>query len=129
MSYSTKQKDIITNIIKNKGKEFTVKDIYEEVKDSVGLTTVYRLIDRLVNDGVIKKYITNDNITFYEYLEKCEEENHFYLKCEKCKILEHVDCECINELYNHINNKHNFKLNKENIIISGICVNCERSNK
>lgn len=123
MSYSTKQKDLILSVIKSKEKEFTIKDIYNEL-EGVGLTTVYRLVDKLVDEGYIKKNISNDNTTTYEYLEKCEEENHFYLKCEKCKRLEHVDCDCIDELYKHINKKHSFKLNKENIVINGICKNC-----
>ena len=126
MSYSTKQKEMIINIIKTKDKEFTIKDIYEELEDKVGLTTVYRLVDKLVLEGLIKKNISNDNTVTYEYLEKCDEHNHFYLKCEKCKKLEHVDCDCINELYNHINKNHKFKLNKENIVINGICQNCEK---
>ena len=125
MSYSTKQKDMIINVIKNKDKEFTIKDIYNEL-DNVGLTTVYRLVDKLVEEKVINKTIGKDNVTYYEYLEKCDHDNHFYLKCDKCKRLEHVDCDCIDELYNHINKNHKFKLNKENIVINGICEKCEK---
>ena len=125
MSYSTKQKDMIINVIKNKDKEFTIKDIYNEL-DNVGLTTVYRLVDKLVEEGSIRKNISKDNTVTYEYLEKCDHDNHFYLKCDKCKRLEHVDCDCIDELYNHINKNHKFKLNKENIVINGICEKCEK---
>ena len=124
MSYSTKQKDLILNVIKTMKKEFTIKDIYNEL-EGVGLTTVYRLVDKLVEEKVINKHIGEDNTTYYEYLGKCEHENHFYLKCEQCKKLEHVDCDCINELYEHINHDHSFKLNKENIIINGICKKCQ----
>ena len=127
MSYSTKQKNMIINVIKNKDKEFTIKDIYNEL-DNVGLTTVYRLVDKLVKEGSIRKNISNDNIVTYSYLEKCDHDNHFYLKCDKCKRLEHVDCDCIEELYNHINKNHKFKLNKENIVINGICNKCEKRN-
>ena len=34
MSYKTKQKDLIVDIIKKRNKEFTVKDIYDDLKDS-----------------------------------------------------------------------------------------------
>ena len=119
MSYNTKQKDLILDIIKSKNKEFTVKDIYKKV----GLTTIYRLIDKLILDGLINKNVS-DNITYYQYLEKCGSDNHFYLKCEKCKEVKHIDCDCINELYNHIKIEHKFNLNKEKIIINGICRKC-----
>ena len=45
-------------------------------------------------------------------------------KCEKCGTLIHVDCECIGELTNHILVNHEFILNKEHIIINGICKKC-----
>ena len=124
MSYSTKQKDLILNVIKLKKKQFTIKDIYNEL-EGVGLTTVYRLVDKLVEEKLINKTIDNDNTTYYEYLGKCDHDNHFYLKCENCKKLEHVDCDCINELYEHISKEHDFTINKENIIINGICKKCK----
>ena len=124
--YNTKQKDLILNVIKNQRHEFTIKDIYEELKDKVGLTTIYRLIDKLVGDNIINKYITKDNVTYYQYLERCEEENHFYLKCDKCGDLVHIDCDCISELSSHIFKKHNFVLNKDHIIINGICEKCRK---
>ncbi len=125
MTYNTKQKDIILDIIKKQKSEFTIKDIYSKLNNNVGLTTIYRLVDKLVLEGIISKTIGTDNITYYQYLEKCAKENHFYLKCDKCGKLIHVDCKCINDLTNHILTKHNFKSNKEHIIISGICKSCE----
>ena len=124
MSYNTKQKDKILEIIQKQEKQFTVKDIYNDLNKEIGLTTIYRLIDNLVDTKRLNKYIGKDNITYYEYLEKCENNNHFFLKCDKCGRLIHIDCDCIIELYNHILKKHNYIPNKENIIINGICNNC-----
>lgn len=125
-TYNTKQKELILKIIKKQKKEFTVKGIYEEVKDKTGLTTVYRLIDRLVEEGVIEKTIGKDNKPKYQYLEKCDEDNHFYLKCKNCKTMKHVDCDCIKDLSKHILINHEFITSKENIIINGICKNCQK---
>ncbi len=122
--YETKQKDIIINCIKNH-EEFTSNEIYEELKGKVGLTTIYRKVDSLVEDNKVKKYIGKDNITYYQYLCECDKDNHFYLKCDKCGNLEHVDCDCINELSEHINKNHEFEINKQNIVINGVCKNCK----
>ena len=108
MSYNTKQKDLILDLIKKKQTSFTIKDIYNELNKKVGLTTIYRFIEKLEKDNLIIKEINEDNITYYQYLEKCEHNNHFYLKCEKCKNVIHIDCDCINELHNHIKNEHKF---------------------
>ena len=125
MSYNTKQKDLILNTVFNYGKEFTVNDIYLKMSAKVGLTTIYRLIDKLVLDGKLKKYIGTDNVTYYQYLEDCGCENHFYLKCSNCGCLEHIDCECIETLEKHILKKHGFKLNKKGIVINGLCAKCK----
>lgn len=126
MSYNTKQKDIILDIIKKEKKEFTVKDIYEKVKEKSGLTTIYRLIDKLVREGRLSKNISKDNITYYQYLEECNHENHFYLKCEDCGNMTHVDCDCIEGLTKHIYKEHKFKPSHDHIIINGICNECSK---
>ena len=123
-NYNTKQKDLILDIIKKEKKQFTIKDIYEKLDGSVGLTTVYRLVDKLVDENSLNKEISKDNTTYYQYLEHCEEENHFYLKCDECGKVIHIDCDCISDLSNHILKDHKFKTNKEHIIINGKCNNC-----
>ena len=123
--YKTKQKYIILESIKQINHEFTIKDLYNKLNKKVGLTTIYRLIDKLVSDKIINKYITNDNKTYYEYLNKCNCDNHFYLKCSNCSKLIHIDCDCIKELEKHILDKHMFRVNNEKIIIKGICNNCQ----
>ena len=124
MTYNTKQKDLILNLIKSIG-EFTVKDVYSKLEGKIGLTTIYRYIERLEKEGNITKFIGKDNATYYEYLEECDACNHFYLKCDICGDLKHIDCDCIEDLTNHIYKDHNFKLNKEHIIINGVCGRCK----
>ena len=124
-NYNTKQKELILSIIKKKKHEFRVKDLYDDLNKEIGLTTIYRQIDKLVNEGRINKNINKDNITYYQYLEECNKKNHFYLKCDKCGNMTHIDCDCIEQLSNHIVKEHQFNLNKDCIIINGICKRCK----
>lgn len=128
MTYNTKQKELIMNVIKNIDREFTIKDIYNKLDEKIGLTTIYRFIEKLEDAHCINKYIGKDNVTYYEYLESCDKDNHFYLKCDNCGSLKHIDCDCIEDLTRHIRKDHNFKLNKEHIIINGICEVCNEKN-
>lgn len=124
MSYNTKQKDLLFEVISSMKKEFTIKDIYNKLNNKVGLTTIYRYVEKLEKDNLISKSVGEDNNTYYQYLGKCDHENHFYLKCDKCGLMKHIDCDCILELSNHIFKEHNFTANKDKIIISGICDKC-----
>ena len=125
MAYITKQKKEILEVIKNTKNEFSIKDIYEALNGRVGLTTIYRFIESLKESGEVSIRLDKNNEAYFQYMKKCNHENHFYLKCEKCGTLKHVDCECINELNNHIKVEHNFSFNKNNIILNGICSKCQ----
>jgi len=125
-TYKTKQKDLIFDAIKKQKNDFIIKDIYEELNHKVGLTTIYRLVDKMVKEGIVNKTIGKDNITYFQYLEKCNHLNHFYLKCDNCGNTIHVDCDCITDLMNHILEEHHFKINSGHIIIGGMCDKCSK---
>ena len=76
-----------------------------------------------VNAEELNGLVTVDGNTYYQYIEKCNC-NHFYLRCEKCGRLEHVECSFVEELEKHIKNDHKFYLNREHIIMNGICSGC-----
>jgi len=127
--YQTKQKELILNILKKKKKDFTINEIYEKLNHSIGLTTIYRFIDKLVEEGKIQKIPGKGNTTYYQYLEECGEENHFYLKCSNCGEMIHVDCDCVKDLSYHIQKEHDFQLEENHILISGLCKKCMKEEK
>ena len=75
-NYKTKQKDIILDKIKSIKEEFTVKELYSKLNEEIGLTTIYRFIDKLVEDGTVTKIVHSDNSIYYQYLEECNHDNH-----------------------------------------------------
>ena len=125
MSYNTKQKDIILEEISKLENGFTIKELYNKLNKKVGLTTIYRIINKLEEDGCVTK-ISNDNEAVYNYTGKCKVGHHFYLKCLKCGTLYHVDCEYADRLSKHILEDHNFITSNEHIIINGECTKCNK---
>ena len=127
-SYNTKTKGIINDAIKCFPNGFTIKELKEYLDNNnqqIGLTTIYRLLDRLEEEGIAKKYFDENNITHYKYVNDCISDRHFYLKCVKCDKIIHVDCDCLNELSVHILKQHKFSIDTRNIILSGICNDCK----
>ena len=125
-TYKTRQKELVLDVIKNFKNDFTIKEIYEKLNQNVGLTTIYRIVSKLVEEGKIKKSIDYNNVVHYQYLDECQCDNHFYLKCDKCGSITHVDCDCINDFTNHVLKNHSFKVDDVNIIIKGICRKCSK---
>ena len=122
--YNTESKNIILNCIKNINIDFTTKDIYDKLNGSVGLTTIYRFLDELEKEELVKKYYNDKNVSHYQYINHCDKLNHFYLKCNSCGKLIHVDCDCITDVQKHILDNHRFNIDNKNIIITGICEVC-----
>ena len=61
MVYKTKQKEILINYFKSSpGKHITAGDVCEHCKaqgENIGQSTVYRQLEKLVDEGIINKYI------------------------------------------------------------------------
>ncbi len=127
--YKTRQRAVIENILKdNCDIHMTVDDIVlrlNECGENVGKTTVYRTLEKLVNEGKVRKYTAEGESACFQYLSDmgyCHE--HFHLKCTVCGELLHLDCEKIEELTSHISHKHGFSLDISRIVLYGKCAKC-----
>lgn len=126
-SYKTKQKELVENEIKSFSNEFTIKELFAKITEkdeSVGLTTVYRIVNNLQQDNVIVKHIDSDGTPRYRIQEDCEHCGHCMLKCESCGKLIHTDCNELDALSKHFINKHHFAIDQKDITIYGVCKNC-----
>ena len=128
MTYNTKQKDIILNyLIDNKDKCLTSNEIYEYLKkdNKIGLTTIYRFLNKLESECLIKKYTDKKEAT-YQYINNDECKNHIHLKCIKCNSIIHLECDEANHLTKHIRDEHNFDIDST---IFGVCRECQNEKK
>jgi len=132
IKYKTKQRDILLQYLAGKkGIHITANDLCELLsKDgiTIGQATVYRQLERLVDEGIISKYIIDANSpACFEYIglesHGCAE-TCFHCKCEKCGKLIHMHCEELNELGEHLLKEHNFKLNSMRTVFYGLCDEC-----
>lgn len=125
---NTEQKDaLISYLKKNKNKHLSIQEIQNNLKDEIGLTTIYRIINNLIEKGEVTKTSLNGKQGFYyqysDRKEKCV--NHYHLICEKCNKLYHFDCDEILKVNQKINEKEHFIINNERTIFYGICKKCQ----
>ncbi len=97
----------------------------------VSITTVYRYLDKLEQDGNLVKYAPDEKGTAtYQYVErnhKCDE--HLHLKCTGCGAVEHLDCHFMDEISEHIATDHGFLLQCRGSVLYGLCRNCRKQQK
>lgn len=128
--YNTKQRENILSYLKeNTDKNITADEIikyFKTTNDNIGKTTVYRYLNELVKENVIKKYnLEERNCSCYQYIEgkKCDE--HYHLKCKKCNKIIHLDCDEFEKIKNHIYKEHNFEIDSVKTVLYGICKECK----
>lgn len=90
---------------------------------SVGLTTVYRHLDRFEKEGIVHKIVLDGNSgACYQYAGA--EESRLLLKCEGCGGILPMDCSHMPQLYEHVLQEHQFRVNPHRTMFYGMCDNC-----
>ena len=130
MGYHTRQRERILAVLQNSAGEHITADTLaarlEAEGNAVGKSTVYRYLDNLVGQGVVRKYIVEEGKrACYQYVgESAHCSNHYHLKCSRCGALLHVECTFLDEVGSHILAHHGFQLDGEKTVLYGICLNC-----
>jgi Fur family ferric uptake transcriptional regulator len=128
-NYHTRQGQYILDYMKSlAGGHVTISQIvrhFEDTEDAIGQTTVYRHLERLVDEGKIRKYILGDGKSAcYQYIDEVKCREHFHLKCEICGALFHADCDFLDKIEKHLLRSHNFQINLLKTVFYGTCKNC-----
>ena len=90
---------------------------------NIGLSTVYRHLERLVGENKVRKFISSagESACFQEQNKKCE---HFHLKCTVCGKLEHLSCKTLEEISAHVLSEHGFSIDPAKTVFYGKCREC-----
>lgn len=130
-NYITKHNNELINYLeKHKGEHLTISQIFSELLGegiSISYATVYRQVEKLVNEGKVLKYtIDNTSSACFEYIDNTADAKSqiYHLKCEKCGKVIHLSCDEISEFENHIAEHHNFTVNPVKTVFYGICGSC-----
>lgn len=133
--YKTKNKQMILDYLKdNANIAVTVKDIcefFEEIGNKINITTIYRYLDKLSNEGTVMKYTSDDGKSFcFKYMDEnkaCHE--HFHLQCSSCGKIIHLDCTYMDSIIKHISDFHDFDLRCDKSVLYGKCHECKNKVK
>ena len=80
---NTIQKDLVRNTVYEMRRHVTANEVYEFIKEeypTIGKGTVYRNLDILVEEGVLRKVEVSDGPNRFDFTLK----NHYHVRCIKC---------------------------------------------
>ena len=130
--YRTKQREMLLEYLEGKqGVHITAADVceyFQEQGAQIGQSTVYRQLEKLVDEGLINKYIVDGvSPACFEYVSPESHEDAsvcYHCKCEKCGALIHMHCEEMEEIQSHLLAEHKFKMDPIRTIFYGLCEHC-----
>ncbi len=131
-TYKTKQRECLLRYLEEKpGVHVTVNELYRHFKNrgiTIGQCTIYRHLERMVDEGLVNKYVFDGNSpACFEYLaesERSESNSCFRCKCEKCGKLIQLHCVELAGVQGHMLEVHQFTLNPKRTVFYGLCADC-----
>jgi len=127
-SYKTRQSSIILSYLQAEHGHVTAASLTAHLREkgeAIGTATVYRQLDKLVDMGLVRKYITDKGACYQYAGNGCDE--HFHLKCTQCDTLFHVDCSFLSDLAPHILAHHGFTVDNRRTVMYGLCAKCKNA--
>lgn len=129
-NYNTKGKDIIMAYLKAHAESnFSANDVYqflEENDSKMNISTVYRNLDKFVDQGLLMK-LKNPEDDFCRYQYKHPDGNcddHIHMQCRECGKVFHLECGFMSELSKHLFAHHGFTIESAGSMLKGLCREC-----
>jgi Fur family ferric uptake transcriptional regulator len=132
----------ILEVLSKSTEHLSAEEIFNKVqkrRPSIGLTTVYRTLELLMDAGLIAKYDFGDGKRRYELINgPGTSSSHHHLICNNCrKMINYSEVaqkekKLIEEIGKELSEKYNFDIQSYQIQFYGLCQKCKkrrRSNK
>jgi Fur family transcriptional regulator, ferric uptake regulator len=122
----TASKTAILELITNSTVALSHIEIQNLINGLCDRVTIYRVLDRLVNEDFIHKIATPDGTIKYascnhkhENEKHVHSHNHIHFNCQKC-----FSVTCLENVEPSFSIPKNYKVNEVNFTLTGLCPNC-----
>jgi Fur family transcriptional regulator, ferric uptake regulator len=125
----------IIDVLHKTERHLSAEDIYLEVNklyEQIGLTTVYRTLELLIEMGLIFKFDFGDGRARYELVEDQKGDHHHHLVCTQCKrVIDYSEfiadeMEFLNRAEKGLSKKYDFDIENHIIQFYGVCDKCRK---
>ena len=123
---TTKQRTAVVEVMQEIDRFQSAKEIHTALQErnaKVGLTTVYRTLQSLVDIKAVDALHSPTGEVLYRHCET--EAHHHHLVCTKCGRTEEIDGGPIEKWANEVASTHGFQLTGHDAEIFGVCAKCQ----
>jgi len=133
----TAPREAILTVLSQTSEHLSAEEIYMAVHKTypaIGLTTIYRTLELLVQIGIVVRFDFGDKRSRYELAEGMQggKPHHHHLLCTSCgRIVDYSDFmneekELLGQTEKGLSKKFNFKITNHLIQFYGLCDKCQR---
>ncbi len=125
MNYS-RQREIILNTLKEYVVHPTAESLYSKIKEKdpkISLATLYRNLNQLADNGIIKKIDGLEDSAHYDH----NTGEHYHFICKKCKRVFDVKPDVAPDLIRKTEDSTGFLIENHDVVFSGVCKDCRES--
>jgi Fur family ferric uptake transcriptional regulator len=120
---NTTSKEAVLSILTTTRKAMSQHAIEQQLNVDVDRATIYRVLNRFCDDGVIHKIVADDGKQYFAVCVKCDDrkkvpDNHFHFRCTTCQTIE-----CLPVIVQFSVPK-GYQVDLVNCVLTGICKDC-----
>ncbi|SIQ64084.1 Fur family transcriptional regulator [Maribacter ulvicola] len=118
----TKAVEVLLNEFNTSTVAISAKALIEQLGDTFNKTTIYRVLDKLEDDGVLHSFLGKEGLKWYAKCNGCTAKEHKDVHPHfQCLVCGKVDCLSINVTIPKIPNR---KIEMSQFLIQGKCEDC-----
>ncbi|MDD7884472.1 Fur family transcriptional regulator [Flavivirga sp. 57AJ16] len=119
---NTPTKEAVLAVLENTGKAMSQDSIEQKIGIDINRATIYRVLNRFCDDGVLHKVVAEDGKQYFALCIKCDENkkpmHHFHFRCTKCETIECLPIEVNFSL------SDKYLVENVNCVLTGVCKDC-----
>lgn len=122
----TKGKQSVLEILKSESQALSIDEIKELLNTELDRTTIYRILQSFVIDGLVHQIVDDNGKFYYALCESCCSTNHIHSDDHahfKCLICGRITCLEANIIVNNI--EQGYTINEINCLLTGVCKLCK----
>ena len=123
----TRQRDRVAEVLLSSDDHLSVGQIRNQLRaegEPVGLATIYRTLDLLVQSGLVRAHDFGQGYRRFEPMP--EQAHHEHLICVRCGKVEEFAHERLERMLPIIADEYGFQPERHRVEIYGVCRNCQR---
>src|SRR5690606_6220755 len=122
---NTTAKNSVLGILAKAPKALSQDAIAQKIDLEINRTTIYRILNRLCEDGIAHKVVGEDGKQYFAIRGNCRgnalPRHHFHFRCTNCQTLE-----CMEEKV-HFSLPEGYRLEGVNSLLTGTCRKCSQA--